>query len=129
MSKRLIDLFVSILIVTALTGRAAATDGYYDTAWPGGGYFTFHGDYSNSSLDSRALSIAVEPNGRILLGGEDFGYAAFTSIWWLGEIFSDGTLSPTFGDARPRRAGADPRPVISVRCLQGARGVWHFHAQ
>ncbi|HET7065678.1 MAG TPA: hypothetical protein VFI49_15510 [Rudaea sp.] len=84
------------------SGSVSAQDGSADFSWPNFGAFTFDGDASATSSPSRLDSLAVEANGRLLLGGTmtDAGY------WWLGELLPDGTFASGFGTSGSGRITA-----------------------
>ncbi len=85
----------SIGLILAASG-ARATDGYFDSTWPGGGTFVFNGKYSSTTAPSFVNSIRIESNGNILLNGWGF-FLGGADFWWLGELFPNGDFVPTFG--------------------------------
>jgi hypothetical protein len=75
------------------SGSLSAQDGAPDSTWPNLGAYAFDGNASAPASPSRLDAVAVESNGRLLLGGTitDAGY------WWLGELLPDGNFVTTFG--------------------------------
>lgn len=76
-----------------VSGGARAADGDPDFSWPNFGAFTFDGNATAVNAASRLDTIAIDPNGALLLGGTmvDAGY------WWLGELHTDGNFVSGFG--------------------------------
>jgi len=76
-----------------VSGGARAADGDPDFSWPNFGAFTFDGNATAANAASRLDTIAIDPNGALLLGGTmvDAGY------WWLGELHTDGNFASGFG--------------------------------
>jgi len=84
------------------SGQVRAQDGSPDSSWPNFGAFAFDGNASATSSPSRLETLAVEPDGALLLGGTmvDSGY------WWLGKLLSDGNFANGFGTSGTGRITA-----------------------
>jgi len=87
--------WIALCLMLAARG-VSATDGFFDSTWPGGGTFVFNGNYSVPTADSFVTSIRVESNGSLLLNGWGFSTGG-ADFWWLGELLPNGQFVPTFG--------------------------------
>jgi uncharacterized delta-60 repeat protein len=87
---------ISFLALAAFAADVGATDGYFDSTWAGGGRIVFAGDVHNPNRETQVLQVVPQSNGNLLLGG-DVDPGGF-DYWWLGELLSDGTHAPAFGE-------------------------------
>lgn len=102
--RRDVGSVVAFVLSTGLLAsvNARAQDGSADFSWPNFGAFAFDADVGATSSPSRLETLAVAPNGALLLGGTmaDSGY------WWLGELLSDGNFANGFGTSGSGRITA-----------------------